>query len=465
MVPTALFGWPLVVIVLFSLIGPRRAVLVGLLGGWLFLPMAGYQVAGLPDYDKVFACSAGVLIGTLLFSTERLATLRFRWWDLPMVIWCITPFFSCVSAGLGVYAGLSAVFSSVITWGIPYGLGRVFFRNWGDMRELALAIVIAGAVYAPFCLYEIRMSPQLHTMVYGFHQHVFAQTRRWGGWRPVVFMQHGLAVGAWMSTAALLASWLAGTKAVSKIAGMPAWLVAGVLVVVAVLCKSTGAIALGLIGGGILACSVSFRSYLPVLMIAVMCLTYMLTRGTGVWDGQQLVDVTSRVSAARAASLQTRFANEDRIVSRVQSNLLFGYGWGQFLAAESGNKDTTPDGFWVLMLGRYGVIGLTSVTLVFLLPGYLLLRRLAPIGAWTAPSLSIVLGLVTVLYLHLVDNLFNAMVNPVFVLTAGAISSLAGRVPTSKQRRHARKGTRRRTAKADIPAQHRAVSRRLQGGG
>ena len=59
--------------------------------------------------------------------------------------------------------------------------------------------VLGGLIYVPLCLFEVRMSPQLHNMVYGFAQHSFGQTVRGGGWRPMVFMQHGLAVGLFMS--------------------------------------------------------------------------------------------------------------------------------------------------------------------------------------------------------------------------------------------------------------------------
>ena len=63
-----------------------------------------------------------------------------------------------------------------------------------SQRTLLISIFIGGLLYVPLCLFEIRMSPQLHKLVYGFHQHIFAQTFRFEGWRPTVFLQHGLAV-------------------------------------------------------------------------------------------------------------------------------------------------------------------------------------------------------------------------------------------------------------------------------
>lgn len=56
-------------------------------------------------------------------------------------------------------------------------------------------LVIAGLIYTVPMLYEIRMSPQLHTIFYGYFPHSFGQQARGGGFRPVVFMGHGLLVG------------------------------------------------------------------------------------------------------------------------------------------------------------------------------------------------------------------------------------------------------------------------------
>ncbi len=136
------------------------------------------------------------------------------------------------------------------------------------------------------------MSPQLHYMVYGFYQHDFAQTIRMGGWRPTVFMEHGLMVGMWMSMAALIGVWLWWTGAVKEIGPVPMWVLTPILVVTAVLCKSTGALVLLSAGLVALACIkwFGFRGLLYVL-IAVTPL-YCVVRATKIWDGSQLRCVT-----------------------------------------------------------------------------------------------------------------------------------------------------------------------------
>ena len=60
-----MIAWLPVVLALFALLPPRRAVLVGFIAGWLFLPVAEYRIPNIPDYTKYAACSLAVLAGVL----------------------------------------------------------------------------------------------------------------------------------------------------------------------------------------------------------------------------------------------------------------------------------------------------------------------------------------------------------------------------------------------------------------
>src|SRR5262249_44817660 len=104
--------------------------------------------------------------------------------------------------------GLSQALQQTVTWGIPYLLGRVYFTDYRALRELALGAVLAAVVYIPLCLFEVRMSRQLARVGYGYTQHVFAQTIRFDGFRPMVFFKHGLTLALWMVCALLVAGWL-----------------------------------------------------------------------------------------------------------------------------------------------------------------------------------------------------------------------------------------------------------------
>jgi hypothetical protein len=91
-------------------------------------------------------------------------------------------------------------------------------------------------------LLETRIAPTLHLKLYGFNaREDFSQTIRYGGYRPTVFLEHGLWVGVWMMAAALIGVWLWKTKVIKKFKEIPVGrLLVGLLVTV-ILVKSTGA--------------------------------------------------------------------------------------------------------------------------------------------------------------------------------------------------------------------------------
>src|SRR5688572_3893178 len=189
LVELALYGWVPVCLLLFGVLKPRHAVIASYLGAWLFLPMASFRVASLPDISKVTIASLGVMLGVAFFDPNKFLSFRFRWFDLPMLAWCLTPFASSMANGLGWWDGCSAIVQQLALWGFPYFIGRVYFTDWESFRELAVGLFIGGLIYVPLCLFEIRFSPVLHKRIYGYYQHSFIQHVRAGGYRPMVFMQ------------------------------------------------------------------------------------------------------------------------------------------------------------------------------------------------------------------------------------------------------------------------------------
>src|SRR5438128_319121 len=242
LVPVVLFGWIPAVMLMFSVLSGRRAAILSFVLAWMFLPVAGYKVAGLPPYDKMNATSLTVLLGTIFFQSPRFWQFKPSLYDLPIVIYCLAPFISLQAVGFPFASSAYWSLDCFFEWGLPYFLGRLYIRDLDDVNDLVRVLVICGLVYVPFCLYEIRMSPQLHRMLYGFVQESWDTTKRGGGWRPLVFMQTGLMVGTWMTSVAVLAFWGWWRRAMRPIWGLPMGMVTLILVVTALLCKSAGAI-------------------------------------------------------------------------------------------------------------------------------------------------------------------------------------------------------------------------------
>ena len=351
-----------------------------------------------------------------------------------MLIWCVCPFASSVSNGLGLYDGLNATLTQVANWGLPYFLGRLYLGNLSGMRMLASEILKGGALYIPLCLYEGRMSPQLHRMVYGYFAHPsgISQSIRYGGYRPNVFMQHGLMVGMWMMAVALIAVWLWKAKTFKEIWGMSLdWLV-WVFLFVMIWCRSTGAYFYMLLGVGTLFSAKWLRTSL-LLLFVIVCLSYYLYAGaTGTFAGDEVVAwVSETVNPDRAQSLAFRFNNEEILGEHARERMMFGWGgWGRNRVYEynwAGElEDTTvTDSLWIIAFGVNGVVGLASLTASLLLPVVCFCLFRYPASTWFNPLVAPAAAQAVVLALFMLDSVLNNMYNPVFTLIAGGLSGIA----------------------------------------
>jgi hypothetical protein len=433
-VPITLFGWIPVILLIFALLPPRRAVLTAFLFAWLFLPMAGYELRGLPDYTKRSATSLGVVLAMVIFHSEWLFALRPRWIDLPMTTFCVLcPFVSSLTNGLGVYDGCSMVLSYVTTWGLPYLIGRVYFTRLEHLRELAVAVVVGGLVYVPLCLFEMRMSPQLHRMLYGFMQGGWGEMA-YGGYRPQVFMTNALELGLWMTATTTTGYWLWASDSVRHLRGYPfGWFVSA-LAVIAILCKVTGAWILLIGGVGLWFALRQTGSRWPAVALVLLPVLYITTRASGIWSGDQAVNLARIcLNDRRAESLQFRMTNENLLAAHALQQPLFGWGgWGRnFVTDSSGRALTTVDGMWIVALGTHGIIGLIAFESSLLLPMTLLIRRY-PVRAWRTPTLAPAAVLTTLINLYALDCLANAMVNPIYYLVLGGVTGTLATLARSR---------------------------------
>jgi hypothetical protein len=427
-IPFALFAWIPLVAVAFVGLAPSRAVLLTFLAGWMFLPVPGIEVLSF-DYDKRTAVPLAVFLAVCAFDGARLARFRPSLVDLPIALFCCVPMATSFANGLGGYDALTATSYQWITWGLPYVIGRLYFGSASGLRQLAVGLFAAGVVYAPLCLWEIRMSPQLHAWVYGVHQHEWIQTLRSGGFRPMVFLQHGLDLGLWMCAASLagLALWSSG--AVRRLWGIPLALAVPVVVLTTVLGKSFGSIVLLAVGALLLFVMRLGRTSLPMALLVALPTGYVVARTSGEWAGGGLIGLVSDLNPDRAHSLAFRIEAEERLRVRAAERPLFGWGgFGRSFARrfddQSRNENATTDSLWIIVFGKHGVTGLASLLLLFCTPVLVLWRRCPP-ASWHRPSAAGAWALALVLTLYAIDCLLNAMVNPVYLLIAGGLCGLS----------------------------------------
>jgi len=429
LVPLALITWMPLVVMAFSRFEKRVVVAGAFVLGWMFLPEATIPIPGLPDLSKMFASCVAVLVGAFIFDRKTLMAVRLNAVDIPMLLWCTCPLLSSLANGIGAYDGMSESLQQTVTWGLPYFVAKVYFADPKGLKTLALGIFIGGIIYIPFCFIEMAISPQLHRMTYGFSQANILQSMRSGGFRPVVYMQHGLMVAMWMVSASFFGIWLYYAKQLPKklplVPFETKWFIP-MLLVTTMLMKSSGAIGLFILG--MFTLFFTQRSRIPIIFYILLLIppAYIITRSTGYWDGTNLSSwIEEKYSAERAQSLQFRFDNEEMLIDKAKEGSFFGWGgWGRNRVYDDTGKDLTiTDGLWIIIYGVRGIYGMVLMTVTVILPMVLMLTKV-PLREWASERYAAASVFATMLTIYMIDNLLNAMVNPIFMLFAGGINTM-----------------------------------------
>ncbi|HOS94114.1 MAG TPA: hypothetical protein PLQ54_12420, partial [Armatimonadota bacterium] len=338
--------------ILFSLLRPHQAAAIAMFGAMLFLPeRVGFDLPGLPPIDKRSLPPLVVLIALLLTAPRRLAPAQLlRRSDWFMVVLVLGAFATAYGnsdpvpcgprriRGIGNWDALSEASGVVLGIVAPYLVGRVQIRSSRELRDFATILVGASLVYLPLIYFELRMSPQLHNMVYGFTQHSFLQTIRFGGYRPMVFMSHGLTL-AMFSFAGFVVAW-ALTRRGTRVFGTLSVPIALVLSVTHVLLKSTGAILYALVALPLLFFVRRRTGLIVATLLCAVVLTYPSTRAAGTFPTTWLVQQAQTLSYDRAGSLDFRFQNEDLLLEKARQRFWLGWsGWGRSRVCNADGSD------------------------------------------------------------------------------------------------------------------------------
>ncbi len=428
LVPLMLFGWIPLTIILFFYLKPHRAVIFSVIGGCLLLPTYGYNLPGIPGYGKATAITLGLILGGRLSGKRQRKTFDWKLYDLPMLIFCLCPIATSLNNGLGIYDGLSSSFGTFMMWGGPYFAARIYFDTKEKLHELCLGIVIGGLIYLPLCLFEIRMSPKLNKIFYGYFPHDWGQHKRYGGWRPIVFMQHGLMVSLWMANTTIVAFWLLWSRSLTHLKRLPMQFIVPVMIITTILCKSANAWSAIVIGSCFYFIHSQFRTNFPFLLLILIVFVYPVLRIFEYASRQEIELFFVHIfDAERVGSLMIRLYQEDLFTIKAMERPFL--GWGGFsrgwpIEPMTGERLVKMiDSLWLIFFSKYGFVGLTSFFSSLLIGPWLVFRsnkqRLENANIDTL--VPVVLSVVVVLFM--LDCLFNGMVNQVYILTSGALVS------------------------------------------
>jgi hypothetical protein len=436
-----LYSFPLVILVLFRRMEKAKALVVSLIVGYLLLPeQLNLNLPLVPTLDKhtipiltVFAIL--LAMNHTMDKTVLPGWLPKNWVARGLLLALVVGAFFTVQTnsdaqvfgplvlpGLTQYDAISLILSTATTL-LPLLLARKFLARPEHQRTLLNALVIAAVLYSFLALYEVRMSPQLNNIIYGFFPHSFLQHIRNGGFRPLVFLNHGLWLSIFLTIACLAA---AGMFRVSKGAERGKYLFACLWIMFTlILSKSLGALMIALCLLPVVFIGRRLQLIVATTVAAVVIM-YPILRGAGMIPLDAIMDWANSVSPERAWSLQYRIVNEEVLLAKAQDRPVVGWGtWGRYLIYnEYGIRTSTPDGYWIIILGEGGWVKYISEFGLLCLPVLVMLlrRNTYDIGVET-----------TVLTLLLTANLFdllpNATITPLTWMFAGA---LWGRIELGK---------------------------------
>lgn len=441
--------WPLVCLVMFRRMPLERAIIWSILGGYMFLPPTAafdlpvlkldkFAMASIaPWFICVFVMDKKVELwprSTLL----RIMMVVFVFSVIPTAMFNNEPLFfrgnmfgqpARPVPAMGLKDLPSILVARIIAL-LPFLLARQYLASDKALRELLLALVIAGVVYSVPALIEIRLSPQINVWVYGFFQHSFAQMIRAGGFRPIVFMPHGLWVALFFFTTVIAAAAL--SRRLENVRGKFRALTA-YLALILVLCKSYAAMGYGLALTPVALLASAKTQIRIAILLAVIAFSYPMLRNASLLPLGAIVEQAESLSVERAGSLRYRFDNEELLIGRAQEKPWFGWGsWGRNFVrnTETGEAITVTDSRWIIVFGSYGWVGYVSETALLALPLMLLgwRRRILPEGAMShyAPPVAIIVAAT------MADLLVNDTLVPFTWLCVGAVLGHAEQMVTQK---------------------------------
>jgi hypothetical protein len=460
----ALAAWPVVVFGFYAYRSARGRVAATT--AWMmilpvmFLPSAlAFKTPGVPSLDKDRISFLAIALALALFHRPTLRS-RAPWRHFPVVVIAVLSYgiFRTVhlnpdvlTFGPTVLPGLtghdipSNILSLILDLYLPFFVGQKVFRTERDLRDLFRVLTTCALLYAPFMLIELRLSPQFHNWVYGYHPSAFLQGIRGSGYRPTVFMKHGLSVAMFSFTTLCAAIALAKVRArLQKPSARVRVLVSGGLVVA---CKSLGPFIYSLAIAPLIILFSNRLVRIVVLVLAVGVVAYPTARATGWFPTKEVVSFFARIDGERAFSLGFRFNQEDELLRRARERPAF--GWGTFgrnrVYASWGQDVSITDGYWVIALGIWGFFGFAGFFAMLVVP---LLRYVwnSPRLPWASQVLMGSLALIVVTFT--VDLLPNARSDHLPIAYAGALFTLAGAI-----RRPVRKSVTLRRAPRSLGAQ------------
>lgn len=310
--------------------------------------------------------------------------------------------------GLDFNDAMSMGMDQLLKIGVPFFLGRALFKTIEDAEMAVKFLILSALIYIIPIAAELRLSPQVHTWIYGYPaSRSFLQMLRWGGYRPLVCTTHGLALGILYCQITMLGFVFMRLK-IKTVKQLTAKATAWTLLVVLILCKSTGAILFAVATAPLIAKGKLKTQMRVAVILAGLSLGYPVLKSQGWIPTDAIVDAISSINRDRALSVAFRFDNEKLLADKAQERYLFGwgsYGRNSIYHPVIGKEMTIADGYWIILIGIRGFAGFMLAFGMGLAPVFLLSKRIRRLPDQRSQHLLVGLALIVAIgFFDLIPN-------------------------------------------------------------
>lgn len=438
---------------MFRRMTPDRALIWTILGAYMLLPtLVSVDPPVAPPISKDGLAAISATLCVLFVLGDRFALLPSnRVGKFLMILFVLSPYVTALTnpdpvpiglagvlQGQSLYDGLHEMIGKILTI-LPFVLAYRYLGTEAGLEAITRALMVAGLIYAIPMLIEIRLSPQINVWVYGYFQHDFAQAMRAGGFRPFVFMPHGL----WVAFFALMTSMSALTVFLSApSAERPRYAaIALFLLVLLIGCKTLGVMIYAAVLTPLILFAPRRTQVLFAGVLAIVVATYPTLRGTGTIPIQDIADFAYSLSPDRAQSFMFRVQNEEALLAHAAERPWFGWGGfgrNQIFDPVTGQNLTVVDGTWIIILTINGWLGYVAKFGLLVMPLLMMAREawLGKVGIsrWSA-------SLCLIYAANLIDLLPNGTLIPFTWLLCGALTGQAEELARIRRGEAAAPGT------------------------
>ena len=461
MIQVALVAWLPLTALLFVVLRPHVATAASLIFGVAMLPsLRSIPMPVMPDLDQYTVPVLGCFIMMMLRFPRRVMAARPGTGGEALILAMCAgalvtnltnmdpqSFGANVLPPMKITDTINDSLRMIIRWALPFLFGRILVRTVQEAVEVLMVLAIALLVYLPFILVELQTGPLFHSMVYGTTPSptTFMQAMKFGGYRPVVLMNHGLTLSVFVLYGTMAWACLAKLKTMPFNLIAPKPMVGGLAFVIAA-CKSVGVWLYAILVIPTLFLVRPRAQLFAAACIAIVVLAYPLLRSVDMVPIEGVAGIAEQMVGFRTAdSFLARTKSEDEILNRTAERYFFGWGGNaRYMVYDevTGMPLSTIDGFWVFQFGAGGLFRFVALFAFLLYPVFYVYRRAGRIRSPAA--LTVLATLVWIVTLRTFDLLPNSTVDPYLTFMGGAACGLAA--AESKRKRTSQQTSPRKTA-------------------